>query len=326
LRRIRLAHLSHQANGQLGTAVAGIVDVTDGRFADTGPVFTLDGLHLAFLSQRSFDPVYDTQSFDMSFPYGSRPFLVPLAAATPSPFGPLPAGRPLEPGSDGGHGAGEPATSGEQQDAAGPTVNVDRDGIATRIVPVPVPEARYSELRAVADGLAWLHEPLSGVLGEGGASPDAPPRRTSLERFDLAKRVCTELCAELDGFAVSGDGKWAVVQDHGDVLVIPAGRKAGDDGSESVSVDLTRARFREDPAQLWRCAYDEAGRIMRRDYWVPDMSGVDWDGVLREYRPLLDRIRTTGEFTDQLWEVFGELGTSHAYAFPPGNDLARTAR
>ena len=25
---------------------------------------------LAFLSQRSFDPVYDTQSFDMSFPYG----------------------------------------------------------------------------------------------------------------------------------------------------------------------------------------------------------------------------------------------------------------
>ena len=46
------------------------------------------------------------------------------------------------------------------------------------------------------------------------------------------------------------------------------------------------------------------------------MSGVDWDGVLREYRPLLDRIRTAGEFTDLLWEVFGELGTSHAYVSP----------
>jgi tricorn protease len=315
LRRIRLARLSHPAsshpaNGQPGTAVAGIIDVTDGRFADTDPVFTLDGRHLAFLSQRSFDPVYDTQSFDMSFPYGSRPFLVPLATDTLSPFGPMSAGWPLEPGS------GEPAASSE--DAAVPTVNVDPDGIAARIVPVPVPEARYSQLRAVADGLAWLREPLSGVLGEGGASPDAPsPQRPSLERFDLAKRACTELCAELDGFAVSGDGNWAVVQDHGDVEVIPASRKADDNGSERVSVDLTRARFREDPAQLWRCAYDEAGRIIRRDFWAPDMSGVDWDGVLREYRPLLDRIGTAGEFTGLLWEVLGELGTSHAYVFPP---------
>ena len=221
-------------------------------------------------------------------------------------------------------GSGEPDTSGGEGipsgDGAsdGPTVNVDPDGIAARIVPVPVPEARYSELRAVASGLAWLHAPLSGVLGEGGASPEAPPRRASLERFDLAKRECTELCAELDGFAVSGDGKWAVVRDHGDVRVIPADRKADDDGSESISVDLTRARFREDPAQLWRCAYNEAGRIMRRDYWVPDMSGVDWDGVLREYRPLLDRIRTSGEFADLLGEVFGELGTSHAFVYPLG--------
>ena len=326
LRRIRLARLPHPADGQPATGVAGIIDVTDGRFADTDPVFTLDGQHLAFLSQRSFDPVYDTQSFDMSFPYGTRPFLIPLAAATPSPFGPLPAGRPLEPGSGSGHGS-----PGEQQDAAAPIVEVDPDGITARIVPVPVPEARYSELCAVADGLAWLHAPLSGVLGEAGASPDAPPRRASLERFDLAKRECTELCAELDGFAVSGDGKWAVVRDHGDVQVIPAGHKTGDDGGESVSVDLTRARFREDPARLWRCAYDEASRLMRRDFWVPDMSGVDWDGVLREYRPLLDRIRTASEFADLLEEVFGELSTSHAFVYPaetvpgqhPGGDLGK---
>jgi tricorn protease len=322
LRRVRLARLAGPADGQPGTAVAEIIDVTDGRFADTDPVFTLDGQHLAFLSQRSFDPVYDTQSFDMSFPYGTRPFLVPLAAATPSPFGPLPAGRPLETssadGQDQSRGAGQ-AGEDEQDGAAGPAVNVDPDGIAARIVPVPVPEARYTELRAVTGGLAWLHAPLSGVLGEGGASPDAPPRRASLERFDLAKRECTELCAELDGFTVSGDGKWTVIKDHGDLRVVPSGRKASDDDGETVSVNLTRARFREDPARLWRCAYDQAGRLMRRDYWVPDMSGVDWDGVLAGYRPLLDRVRTADEFRDLLWEVFGELGTSHAYVYATGS-------
>ena len=75
-----------------------IIDVTDGRFADTSPVFTTDGLYLAFLSERSFDPVYDAHTFDLSFPFGGRPYLVPLAAGTPSPFGPTPGGRPLQPG------------------------------------------------------------------------------------------------------------------------------------------------------------------------------------------------------------------------------------
>src|SRR4029077_8640130 len=88
LHRIRLARIAdHQ-----------IIDVTAGRFADSAPVFTSDGLYLAFISRRSFDPVYDEQTFDLSFPLGSRPYLVPLAAEPPSPFGPLPGGRP--PGQD----------------------------------------------------------------------------------------------------------------------------------------------------------------------------------------------------------------------------------
>ena len=43
------------------------------------------------------------------------------------------------------------------------------------------------------------------------------------------------------------------------------------------------------------------------------MAGVDWDAVLADYRPLLDRISGASDFADLLWEVFGELATSHAY-------------
>ena len=86
-------------------------------------------------------------------------------------------------------------------------------------------------------------------------------------------------------------------------------------------MDLSRARFQADPAALWRHAYAEAGRIMRRDFWVPDMSEVDWDGVLAEYRPLLDRIRGANDFADLLWEVVAELGTSHAYITRAGDDF-----
>src|SRR5581483_6002413 len=132
LRRIRMARV---ADGM-------IVDVTDGRFTDSDPVFTPDGLYLAFISRRSFDPVYDEQTFDLSFPLGSRPYLVPLAAATPSPFGPLPGGRPL--------GQDSPdKNKDEDHDDERVEVSVDPDGIGGRVVGVPVIEARYAGLRAV---------------------------------------------------------------------------------------------------------------------------------------------------------------------------------
>src|SRR6202030_3199698 len=76
LRRLRLARI---ADGQ-------VFDATDGRFADTEAVFTLDGKYLAFLSMRNFDPVYDVHFFDLTFPYGARPYLLPLDGTTPSPF------------------------------------------------------------------------------------------------------------------------------------------------------------------------------------------------------------------------------------------------
>ena len=60
---------------------------------------------------------------------------------------------------------------------------------------------------------------------------------------------------------------------------------------------------------------------MRRDFWNPGMSGVDWDAVLDSYRPLLDRVRGAGDFTDLMWEVVAELGTSHAYIGRAGQDF-----
>jgi tricorn protease len=305
LARIRLARL---ADGFT-------VDVTDGRFVDSDPVFTTDGLYLAFLSRRTFDPVYDAHTFDLSFPFGARPYLVPLAAHTLSPFGPLPGGRPATGGADNGKDAPERVK-----------LTVDTDGISSRVVAVPVDEARYYYLAAAKGGLLWLRYPLSGVLGEGTADPEDAHPRPALERFDLRKREASVLASEVSWYAVSGDGTRLVIGDRDDVRVAPADRKADNGSSDDVvNVDLARARFQADPAVLWRHAYAEFGRLLPRDFWTPAMSGVDWPAVLDEYRFLLDRVRTSAEFGDLLWEVAGELGTSHAYVMPSGTFSARSA-
>jgi tricorn protease len=142
----------------------------------------------------------------MSFPYGARPYLIPLAAQTPSPFGPLSAGRSV-------------ATDEKTDPAERPVVTLDAESLSSRVVPVPVPEARYSGLRAVKGGLVWVCEPLAGVLGESAADLDEPGKRGSLERFDFARRECTELVDELDWFDVSGDGTRLVIKDKGELRV-----------------------------------------------------------------------------------------------------------
>ncbi len=320
LRRLRLARI---ADGQA-------FDATDGRFADTEPVFTLDGKYFAFLSVRDFDPIYDAHFFDLTFPYGARPYLLPLEGTTPSPFAPELGGRPIGEPADQRPGAlaagdGSAAASGTAADATAggdrpqvPPVLVETTRMADRIVAVPVSEARYSGLRAVKDGLAWLREPVTGNLGIGGAQLTDDTPRPVLERFDFARRDVCELAGEVDWFEASGDGARLVTSDHGKLTVIPAERRAdGDNPDDEIEIDRSRARFLLDPPAIWHQAYAEAARIMRHDFWVPDMADVDWDAVQDEYRPLLDRITSPSEFADVLWEVFGELGTSHAYAHAP---------
>ncbi|MBG0828339.1 PDZ domain-containing protein [Planomonospora sp. ID67723] len=307
LRRIRLARVTDRV----------IHDVTDGRFVDVSPAFTAD--HLAFLSRRGFDPVYDAHSFDMSFPYGYRPYLVPLAASTPSPFAPSTDGRPAaEQDGDGGEKGGE--KDGGKKDGAALTVDVE--GIASRVVQVPVPEGRYSTLRAVKGGFVWLREPLAGELGEDRDELGAEPPRPALDRYDLAKRTCEELVDKLDWYRVSGDGTRLVACDKGALTVRSATGKNGDD---DVTVDLSRIRVTVDPVVHRRHAYAQMGRRMRADFWVEDLADVEWDAVLEEYRPLVDRVSTDDDFADLLWEVVGELGSSHAYVVPapwgpPGSD------
>ncbi|HEY7594858.1 MAG TPA: PDZ domain-containing protein [Actinophytocola sp.] len=311
LRHIRMA----------STTDLSVVDVTPIRFVDYAPVFTVDGKHLAFLSQRSFDPVYDVHVFDMSFTNGSRPHLVPLAATTPSPFSPQLRGRPVEDDEKDKH-------DHEHDDDGPPRTALDIEGLADRVVPVPVPAARYSALRAVKGGLVWLHDPLSGVLGEDGDLVDEDEHRPSLERYDLVKRKLEVLVDGVDDVWATGDGERLVLRDGGTLRVLLADRKSdGDsDSADDVKVDLSRVRVQVDPGAEWRQSFDEAWRLMRDHFWRADMGGVDWAGVREKYRPLVDTVGSHDELVDLLWEVQGELGTSHAYVSPPGGDYESARR
>ncbi|MBE4716741.1 S41 family peptidase [Pseudarthrobacter sp. AB1] len=298
--RLRLANATDLAGG--------IVEVTDGRFCDMSPNFTPDGKFLAFLSNRSFDPVYDGHSFDLSFPSPIKPYLVALAATTPSPFGPAVDLAPA---------ASADSSDGPDADAAaGPAVRVDPAGLAHRVIGVPVPQGNYTSLTSTEGALLWLDWALAGVTGDGKASQEDKDARPRLVRFDLARRKSATLVEALDSYRLSGDGTKVVLVNDKQVSVVPSAAKADEESGQLVKVDLGRIRVMMDPLSVWGQAFDEAWRLQRDFFWAEDMAGQDWESIHKRYRPIVDRLGSHDDLVDLLWELHGELGTSHAYVRP----------
>ncbi|MGW8485716.1 S41 family peptidase [Streptomyces sp. NPDC055886] len=270
LRQLRLADLSDGS----------VIEATPLRFCDRSPAFTPDGLYLAFLSERSFEPFPQAHVLDLAFLAGTRLCLLPLAARTPSPFAPHDPRRAV------------------------PTdeVRVDREGLADRAEVFPVEPGDYIDLRAAAGGVLWIRK---------NPSPDWLSERGTLMRWDFREARVLELRQGVDAYTVSGNGTRVTTRTGNRLTVLPADRAAV--GGQETEFDLSRVLTRVDPAEEWSQAFAEDGQLIQDIYARSDMGGRDWGEVLDRYRPLLDGLGCYDDFLDLLWEVHGELGCSHAY-------------
>jgi tricorn protease len=294
--------------------------VTEPVRYDMAPAFDPEGKYLYFLSARDFDPVQDQLLFDMSFPKGVRPYLITLKRDLRSPFTPLPAApekeedKPAE-----GEAAAKDGAEKRESDAPKP-VEIDLEGITTRIVRFPVPEGRYSRIAGIPGGAVFTTMPVEGTLNENWTTLTPPSNGTlSVYRFESAKQ--DTLAGEISDFAVTADGKMLLYRSNERLRLIKAGDKPAEGpegerpGRVSGWLDLDRVKVGVWPGAEWRQMYREAWRLQREQYWSADMSGIDWAAVRDRYEPLVERVGSRSELSDLIWEMQGELGTSHAYEF-----------
>jgi tricorn protease len=288
-------------------------DLTRPEFVDYEPAFDPEGKYLYFLSRRVFDPVYDAHYFDLGFPRGVRAYLVPLAKDTPSPFAPA-TQPPRAPG----------ATAKRAEAPAGapskrPPLRLDVDGIADRVVAMPVPEARYVSLAATPGRVLLGSLPVEGSLHTPWHESGPPPAKMRLDVLELERAKPELLVDGITAFDLSLDAKTLILRVRNRLRVLPATSKAKDLSSETQAgretgwIDLARLRVEVLPGAEWRQMFREAWRLQRDQFWTPDMAQVDWPRIHDRYLPLVERAATRTEFSDLLWELQGELGTSHCY-------------
>ncbi len=197
-------------------------------------------------------------------------------------------------------------------------IQIDLDGIERRIVAIPVEEGKYSRILGLTGGrVLFSRFPVSGSLGNSWRITDAA--KGTLEMYDLKNKKQERWLDEVTDFGLSPSAKTLIYRIGNRVrLVDPVGKPSADSakdppGTRSGWLDLERVRISVDPPSEWRQMFQEAWRLQRDHFWTEDMSGVAWDEVRQRYEPLLARLASRSEFSDLMWEMQGELGTSHAY-------------
>ena len=290
--------------------------VTEPVRRDSRPAFDPAGRYLYFLSGRTFDPVQDNLHFDFSFPKGIKPYLITLRKDLPSPFVPsVKAEEKKEEEKDITETDKADGPVIKEKDEAPKPVQVDLDGITNRILAFPVGEGLYDRVQGTKDGAIFSYHSVTGTRNVDWTAVMAPAHQ-SVDYYSFDTWKVERLIDAASDFAITADGKTLLYQAMERLRVMKAGDKTPPpekSGRESGWLDLSRVKVALRLEAEWRQMFDEAWRLQREQFWVADMGGVDWQRMHDRYAPLLARITTRGELSDVIWELQGELGSSHAY-------------
>jgi len=299
-------------------------DVTSALRVDRSPAWDPEGKYLYFLSTRDFNPVYDALQFDLSFPQAERPFVVTLRADVPSPF--VPKQRPIHRDHDHehhdhDHHDGDEPKKDEKKAA---DVKIDFDGIQGRVLGFPMDEGNYGQLVAAKGRILFTKFDVRGIKPEG-RSWDEDAETGTLLAYDFDGQRSAVVAHDAGDIVLGPDGRTLLYTSGDKLRAIDVMGDLPEDGDEqkpttepgrkSGFIDMDRIQIEISPRDEWAQMYREAWRLQTEQFWVEDMSDIDWDRVFDRYEAVLPRVRTRGELSDLIWEMQGELGTSHAYEY-----------
>lgn len=272
--------------------------VTNGFYDASDPVFDADGKYLFFFTQRDFRPIYS--DFDNTWIYANSTVIaaVPLRKQIASPIAPrndeeTPKAAPRD-------------SSVKSTPAAAPVaVTFDFTDTERRLVVLPPKPGNYGELEAVSGKLLY-HRHVRTGSGED---------KNALVYYDLKERKEEVVIDDVQTFIPTADGKKLLLVNRGTLAItdIKPGVKM-DKPLAVANVELT-----VDPRAEWKQIFNDAWRIERDFFYDPNMHGVDWEAMRKQYGALIDDAISRDDVNFIIGELIAELNTSHTYR--SGGDL-----
>src|SRR5262249_30412782 len=184
----------------------------------------------------------------------NRIYFVTLAKETPSPLRPKSDEEPAAEKKD-----GKDKKDPKEAKKAPAALKVDVEGLADRILRLPVPAGGYRDLTSVGSSVWYIR------------SSFRDPKAT-LCVFDLAARKESVL-GPVGGYEISADGKKMLVARDNQYWIVdlPRGPLALTEPLNLSGLQVTLDRHKE-----WEQIFRECWRQMRDFFYDPGLHGVDW--------------------------------------------------
>jgi tricorn protease len=283
--------------------------VTSGFFDDSGPVFSIDGKYLFFLTDRSMNATYsDLGDGTWVYPNATQLASIPLAGDTPSLLCPRndevkkdEDQKKAESGKEPGKGSGE-----TEKDTAGKVeVRIDLEGMESRMAIMPADAGNIGWLASFKDKLVYLRNPNTG----------SESRSSSLVCYDLKKREEKTIISDVDHVELTADGGMMLVSVKGKYGIIkPAEKQTIEEPvpADGLVMELV-------PREEWRQIFLDTWRRYRDFFYDPEMHGVDWEGLKEQYGALIEDARSRWDVSYITSNLAAELSAGHTYTF--GGDV-----
>ncbi len=316
--------------------------VTSEMFNDTWPTFDRKGDFLYFSSNRDFSsPVYEDLGTTWVYSGTDKLYAVPLRQDVKSPLAPksdeekwddkksddkksddkedkddnddeksdADAEKKDENDKDDGEKKDKKDTEEKKP------VEIDLEGFEGRAFELPVKRGNFANL-SVNDKKQLIY------VRTAARGTDEKSSICILDLFDekADKKEEKSVASETSAYAISADGKSLLVRKDG-----PGARRGGGGGGSfhivkaAADQKLDKAVPMEgmgidiDPRAEWKQVFTEAWRLHRDFFYVPNMHGVDWPAIRKQYELLLADCTSRDDVTYVIGEMISELNVGHAY-------------
>ncbi len=319
--------------------------VTAGMFNDTWPTFDREGKYMYFASMREFSaPMYEDVGTTWIYTRTDRLYVVPLNKEVKSPLlaesddetwdgdeskkdeekaeGKDTDKKDKKAGKSGdGDKAAEEEGKSKDEEKKPEPVKIDLDDFEHRAVLLPVERGNFGDLAVNDEGkLVYTRHPFVGAEDGEGSSAKASIHVLDLKADKEDEKEKT-VVSGVAGFAMSGDGKkLLVVADQGRMAIVDV--KPDQKLEDFLSTAGMTAEI--DPRDEWAQIFREAWRIERDFFYDPNMHGVDWEAIRKQYEAMLEDCASREDVGYVIKEMIAELNVGHAYYF--GGDVEKTPR
>ncbi len=295
-----------------------IHQVTAGHNHCYSPIFDPDGKYLYFLSDRSFNPIFDTYQFEFVNNSISDLYMILLSADTPSPFAPKSDEVAVEEKKDEGEAAKDKKDEKGEKDKGQEgkkevAVKIDFDGIYDREIAFDLPAGSYGNLSAISGAVFYISRPMRGMEGRIGGS------ESMLHKYVIEDKKDNEFAGGIDSYVLSANRDKMIVRARGGYNIIDTGGPKA--SMEDNRVDVSHMEMKLDRKAEYVQMFNEAWRRNRDFFYDENMHGVDWPKMRERYSVLLPYVANRFDLTYVISEMVSELACSHTYV--GGGDLPR---